>query len=312
MLSNFEVSPFWGYCGEKRYFWIVSIYPHEYPYDYDVRQTVILSRYFYGYENRYLKFQNRDKQFELYNSYGDYFGESHEGRFFIINKEKTNTSYAHWFGLYDSQTHEEIIPTNFSEIDYAKDKDNVFAIVTINYGFYQTLKGVFCNNRLIIPIDEYFKIIKHFSDKFFIVQKEENGEKQLFGSDGKFITNYKYALTGFEYFDSWQERKVSSVVFKLYDEEDDEFKLIINKKLISNDKFISLSWVNYSWQSDDFDVLLCKKSNGFEGLLDIESSEWLIEPNKFKKIEYDRYAGIIKADDCTISDSSFNQKKDRE
>ncbi len=330
-----------GYnVNQQNFFWLIGVYSHTsnepkgehnaFYIDYDIRQNVIFSELgkpkFLGYNHGNLKYLViRFKQFPndeyvnkyeshdyvLYRSNGARIGTSFEGRYFITT-ERSDSGERYdnntWYGLYDSKIQEHLLPTNYSFIDYGVDGDNLFVIVSIR-NKRQRLFGVFLNNKIIIPINEYYEISKHYSGKFFYIQKEENNPKtDLYNSNGEFIISYNYAVAPYRFCDSWQEETSSDSVFKVYDtKETDAFKIIVKNKLISNETFDSIHWVTYDWQTDDRDILQCCSTKGYVGLYDIESEKWLVEVLKYKDLQYLRWNRLVIADKRILLDSSFNE-----
>lgn len=325
---------------KKIYYWLISVFSHTsdeprgkynaYYTDYDIRQNVIFSEVgkpqFIGYDHGTLKYSvTRIKQtpnigyvheytsheYDLYKSNGIRIGTSFEGRYFIT-KETSNSGERYnqntWHGLYDSKIHEQLLPTNYSFIEYGVDGENLFVIVSI-LNKRLRLFGVISNNNVVIPIDEYYEISKHHSGKFFCIQKNENSEeKELYSSNGEFIVSYNYGVGSFRYYDSWQQEISSKRIFKVFDAKgSEEFKILVNNKLISEETFDSLHWVTYNWETDDRDILQCHSTKDYVGLFDVESGKWLVEAIKYKNINYIRGNRLVIADERILLDSSFNE-----
>ena len=191
---------------------------------------------------------------------------------------------------------------NFNDIDYRIVENNTISIVMIRHNT-KRLYGVFLNDNIIIPIQEYDEIkFNGWTNRFISVREtEDTNVKKLFKWDGTYITDYKYAVAPLRYYDSWQEECYSNTIFKVYDKDYDRefkneekvFRLCINDKMVSEIYFKSIAWCQTfeDWQHDIHDILQCVSSNGKSGLFHVGLNKWVV-PVEYDSIGFDRSFGI--------------------
>lgn len=299
--------------------WIVAIYRTKPPksegykgisLEYDLKQVVLPGSLFCGYQYGFLKYKNGNSPepyYSLYDSKGFCIGLSELGNIFkthlpVARKYDYNTGTDMRAGLFDLSQNKQIVPNNFNDIDYRIVENNMISIVMILHN-EKRLYGVFLNDNIIIPIQEYDEIkFNVWTNRFICVQENEDTDvKKLYKWDGTFITNYQYAVAPLRYYDSWQQECYSNSVFKVFDkdfdreykDEEEEFRLCINDKMVSKCYFKSISWCQTveDWQSDVHDILRCVGSNGKRGLFHVGLNKW-VAPIEYDSIEFDRLFGI--------------------
>lgn len=315
--------PLWMYESEmfekKQTNWMIAIYGHSrtnppksesyrgLSTEYDLKQVVLSGTLFCGYQFGLLKYKTsyNKKPYSLYNSNGDFFGISEKGNIFetglsIVRKYDYETDRR--AGLFELSKNKQIVPNNFNDIDYRIVENNTISIVLIHHN-EKRLYGVFLNDNIIIPIQEYDEIkFNGWTNRFICVREnEESSVKKLYKWDGTYITDYKYAVAPFRYYDSWQEECYSNIIFKVYDKDYDRefkneeaiFRLCINEKMVNDNYFKSVAWCQTfeDWQHDVHDILRCVSSNGKCGLFHVGLNKWIVSA-EYDSIEFDRSFGI--------------------
>ena len=313
----------WMYESEmfekKQTNWMIAIYGHSrtnppksesyrgLSTEYDLKQVVLSGTLFCGYQFGLLKYKTsyNKKPYSLYNSNGDFLGISEQGNIFetrlsIVRKYDYETDRR--AGLFELSKNKQIVPNNFNDIDYRIVENNTISIVLIHHN-EKRLYGVFLNDNIIIPIQEYDEIkFNAWTNRFISVRENENTNvKKLYKWDGSFITNYKYAVAPFRYYDSWQQECYSNTIFKVYDKDYDRefkneekvFRLCINDKIVDDNYFKSIAWCQTfeDWERDVHDILRCVSSNGKCGLFHVGLNKWVV-PTEYDSIEFDRSFGI--------------------
>lgn len=315
--------PLWMYESEmfekKQTNWMIAIYGHSrtnpptnesyqgLSTEYDLKQVVLSSTLFCGYQFGFLKYKTdyNKKPYSLYNSNGDYFGVSEQGNIFetglpLVRKYNYETDRR--AGLFELSKNKQIVPNNFNNIDYRIVENNTISIVMIRHNT-KRLYGVFLNDNIIIPIQEYDEIkFNGWTNRFISVREnEDTNVKKLFKWDGTYITDYKYTVAPLRYYDSWQEECYSNTIFEVYDKDYDRefkneekaFRLCINDKMVSEIYFKSIAWCQTfeDWQHDIHDILQCVSSNGKSGLFHVGLNKWVV-PVEYDSIGFDRSFGI--------------------
>ena len=315
--------PHWMYEYEmfekKQTNWMIAIYGHSransptsesyqgLSTEYDLKQVVLSGTLFCGCQFGFLKYKTdyNKKPYSLYNSNGDYFGISEHGNIFetglpLVRKYNYETDRR--AGLFELSKNKQIVPNNFNDIDYRIVENNTISIVMIRHN-EKRLYGVFLNDNIIIPIQEYDEIkFNGWTNRFISVREnEDTNVKKLYKWDGSFITNYKYAVAPLRYYDSWQEECYSNTIFMVYDKDYDRefkneekaFRLCINDKMVSEIYFKSIAWCQTfeDWQHDVHDILQCVSSKGKSGLFHVGLNKWVV-PVEYDSIGFDRSFGI--------------------
>ena len=315
-LSVFDAETF----EKKNTNWIVALYHHSsskprkfgnyeaYYLDHDLKQVVIPNSIFCDYKYGYSQYKvgdNNKKPYVLYNSDGEYHGVSEVGRIYETELpivQKNNSDNEVRSGLFDFHENRQLIPNNFNSIDYRIIDNHVVSIVLIRSNV-MTLSGVFLNERVILPIQDYsvIKFNAWTSRLICVREKEDTNVKKLYKWDGTFITNYKYAVSPFRYYDSWQQECFSNRIFKVYDKdydrefknEEEVFRLCVNDKMVNDNYFKSIAWCQTfeDWERNVHDILQCISSNGKCGLFHVGLNKWVV-PTDYDSIEFDRSFGI--------------------
>ena len=315
--------PLWMYESElfekKQTNWIIAIYGHSrakspksesyegLSTEYDLKQVVLSGTLFCGYQFGLLKYKTdyNKKPYSLYNSNGDFFGISEQGNIFetrlsIVRKYDYETDKR--AGLFVLSQNKQIVPNNFNDIDYRIGENNTVSIVMIRHN-EKRLYGVFLNDNIIMPIQEYREIkFNGWTNQLIVVRKNEDEDiKELYKWDGTFITNYKYTVAPLRYYDSWQQECYSNRIFKVYDKdfdrehknEEEAFRLCINYEMVAELYFKSIGWCQTfeDWEHDVHDILQCVSSNGKKGLFHVGLNKWVV-PVEFDSIAFDRSFGL--------------------
>ena len=315
--------PLWYFESEmfekKQTNWLIALYGHSRTkhdtsgsynvssFENDLKQVVLHNSMFYGYRYGFLEYKTdyNKKPYLLYNSNGDYYGISEQGDVFetglsIVRKYDYDTDRR--IGLFELSKNKQIVPNNFNDIDYRIVDNNVVSIVLIRNNVIK-LYGVFLNERVILPIKEYEEVkFNGWTSQFICVRENEDTDvKKLYKWDGTYITDYKYTVAPFRYYDSWQEECYSNTIFKVYDKDYDReykneekvFRLCINDKMIDDNYFKSVVWCQTfdDWQHDVHDMLQCVSSIGKSGLFHVGLNKWVV-PTEYDSIKFDRSFGI--------------------